>query len=123
MNADQLKSLPVYLDGGDGSLWKSREVWDCLLIDGELAKRRFVNVADLLRLLGVQPALPPVTTDPAPAITTPFPGTTKPLGEAGTHPMFWCSTCSRAVDNDEVTHQNTHDRLSGGCGSSLILVP
>lgn len=52
-NYIDLKSLQLYLDGGDGSLWLSRDCWEIILSnpDDEMATRRFIRVSDLLDLL------------------------------------------------------------------------
>jgi hypothetical protein len=54
----QLRSLPLLLDGSDGSLWPVNHNdahWDlCLSLDGT-ARRRFVRVSDLLKVLGISP--------------------------------------------------------------------
>lgn len=65
-----ITSLPLYIDGSDGSLWKSRECWSLILAEYQsltsptseplnatseqptpLAQTRFVRLSDLLELL------------------------------------------------------------------------
>jgi len=43
-----IRALPVYLDGSDGSLWASRDIWDDIITNRDLAERRFVRISDLL---------------------------------------------------------------------------
>lgn len=53
LNYIDLKCLPLYLDGGDGSLWLSRDCWEIILANpsDEIASRRFVRVSDLIEIL------------------------------------------------------------------------
>lgn len=46
-----LASIPIYLDGSDGSLWQSRDCWELMVSDQQLASKRFIRVSDLLELL------------------------------------------------------------------------
>jgi len=32
---------------------------------------------------------------------------------------WYCPTCERAVQNEHVTYEETHDARSGGCGNSV----
>jgi hypothetical protein len=48
---EQLESLPLYLDGSDGSLWKSRNDWATVSSEPESAARHYIRVSDLLALL------------------------------------------------------------------------
>lgn len=43
-----IRAMPVYLDGSDGSLWASRDAWEDIFTVEGLAERRFVRVSDLL---------------------------------------------------------------------------
>ena len=52
---EKLKSLPLYLDGSDGSMWASREMWDGISADRSRAERLFVRVSDLLSLFSASP--------------------------------------------------------------------
>lgn len=50
-----LESIPLYLDGSDGSMWPVNDNsahWELCKSDRELAKRRLVRVSDLLEWLG-----------------------------------------------------------------------
>lgn len=50
-----LSSLPIFIDGSDGSLWLARDAWEIILANpgspDVLAQSRFVRVSDLLNLL------------------------------------------------------------------------
>lgn len=47
------ETLPIYLDGGDGSLWPARDAWEIMLSEevADVSTRRFVRVSELLALL------------------------------------------------------------------------
>lgn len=54
-----LDSLRLYLDGGDGNMWPSRNDWPTVIADPHSAERHFVRVSDLLAALEVAlPAAP-----------------------------------------------------------------
>jgi hypothetical protein len=43
-----IRAIPIYLDGSDGSLWASRNTWDDVLTDRLVAERRYIRISDLL---------------------------------------------------------------------------
>lgn len=48
-----INDVPTYLDGGDGNMWQSRDVWTEILAapDSDIAIRRYVRVSDVITLL------------------------------------------------------------------------
>lgn len=55
-----ITSLPLYIDGSEGSMWQARECWSLILAeypttptqsDSPLSHTRFVRLSDLLELL------------------------------------------------------------------------
>lgn len=48
-----INNVPTYLDGGDGNMWHSRDVWAEILAapDKDIAVRRYVRVSDVIALL------------------------------------------------------------------------
>lgn len=48
-----INNMPTYLDGGDGNMWQSRDVWSEILAqpDKDIAIRRYVRVSDIISLL------------------------------------------------------------------------
>jgi hypothetical protein len=48
-----LTNLPIYLDGGDGSLWAARDAWEIMITEevADVSARRFVRVSDMLAVL------------------------------------------------------------------------
>lgn len=46
-----IDSIPIYMDGSDGSIWSSRDGWADIFTSPDLAARRFVRVSDVLRWL------------------------------------------------------------------------
>jgi hypothetical protein len=46
-----IRALPIYLDGSDGSLWASRDAWEDILCHPEVAQRRFIRASDLIQWL------------------------------------------------------------------------
>ena len=53
--AISLTNLPIYLDGGDGSLWPARDAWGIMLSEPteafDVATRRYIRASDLIALL------------------------------------------------------------------------
>jgi len=49
---EQLESLPLYIDGSDGSLWQSRNDLATVRSEPDSAVRHYIRVSDLLLLLG-----------------------------------------------------------------------
>lgn len=48
-----VNALPTYLDGGDGNMWQSRDVWAEILATpaADISVRRYVRVSDVIALL------------------------------------------------------------------------
>ncbi len=47
-----IRAMPIFLDGSDGSMWASRDTWeDCITHRVDIARRRFVRVDDVLTWL------------------------------------------------------------------------
>jgi hypothetical protein len=47
-----IRSIPIFLDGSDGSMWASRDTWEeCIAHRGDVARRRFARVDDILTWL------------------------------------------------------------------------
>lgn len=48
-----INNMPTYLDGGDGNMWQSRDVWAEILAqpDKDISVRRFVRISDVISLL------------------------------------------------------------------------
>ncbi len=34
--------------------------------------------------------------------------------------MWWCPTCKKNIDGEEVTYEETHDERCGGCGQKVV---
>lgn len=55
---DQLNAaLPLYLDGGDGSMWQSRSDWAGLRAEPDTAARHWVRASDVLAVLNASRCL------------------------------------------------------------------
>jgi|SRR5882724_3316453 len=71
-----LASLPVFIDGSDGSLWKSRNTLDEAASDEGASQRHYVRLSDLLKLfvpVGESPIVPPVLpADICPCVERPY---------------------------------------------------
>lgn len=43
-----IRAMPIYLDGSDGSIWASRDTWEDIFTVPGLKEKRYIRISDLL---------------------------------------------------------------------------